>query len=218
MRRCACVRLALRFTVPLLPNVLYLKFDFLWRFSRNFEWERTTISRKAQRGRVRVKRSSVPWPNTVRIQKCPFLFKSERRASKMFLKFRLAFAFIVTGIIILKIIPLLSGLEHSILVGGFTLPFNFLLRKVSSTPVLSESYIWRRFADHAAGFISSLRLSWSTKRRNYINKLTSLVVHTLNVNRMINILRHTVAVYMIQRLIVRSNDITGNMRLRGEII
>ena len=34
---------------------------------------------------------------------------------------------------------------------------------------------------------------------------------------MINIMRHTVAVYMIQRLIVRSNDISGNMRLRVQI-
>ena len=136
----------------------------------------------------------------------------------MFPKFRLAFGFIVTGIMNVKMISLLSGREHSILIGGCTLPFNFLLRKVSSTPVLSESYIWRRFADHAAGFISSEKLSWSTKRWNYINKLTCLVVHTQNVNMMINILRHTVAVYMIQRLIVRSNDITGNMRLCVEIV
>ena len=63
-----------------------------------------------------------------------------------------------------------------------------------------------------------IKLSWGTKRQNYINKTTCLAVHTQHGNMTINIMRHTVEFYMIQRLIVRSNDITGNMRLRVQII
>ena len=45
-------------------------------------------------------------------------------------------------------------------------------------------------------------------------ELTCMVVHMQSVNMMTNIMRNTVAGYMvIQRLIVRISNITGNMRI-----
>ena len=66
---------------------------------------------------------------------------------------------------------------------------------------------------------SSVQKTELEHKRTELNRLTCMVVHTQSVNKRSNIMRHTVAGYMvIQRLTVLMSHITGNMRIHVQIV